>query len=129
MLIQLKYANIRMIHCHFIWVLSLFLFGISLTVQAAAWQAGPSLNTARDQFAGGVINGKIYVFGGDSNLSPGNINSTEMLDPTSGSWVYKANNNDCSPGTQEISGAVVNNKLFALGDYVGSGGGVSCARA
>jgi N-acetylneuraminic acid mutarotase len=84
------------------------------------WQAGPPLNTARNQFAGGVINGKIYVFGGNRNPDGLNLKSTEMLDPASGSWVYKADNEDNGgQGVEEVSGAVVNGKLYVFGAWGG----------
>jgi len=83
---------------------------------AGSWQSGPSLLTARDQFAGGVIDGKLIVFGGNGNPIGVNLKSTELLDSASGSWVYRAyNNNNGGYGVEELSGAVVNGKFYVFG--------------
>jgi hypothetical protein len=84
------------VHRFLLWFVVVGTLGFSqISAHAATWLAGPLLGTARGQFAGGVIDGKIFVFGGNRNPDGRNLNSTEMLDPVLGSWVYKADNNDC----------------------------------
>lgn len=84
------------------------------------WQPGPVLHTARDQFAGGVVDGKLIVFGGNGNPGGINLKSTEMLDPGSAAWVYKATNeHNGGWGAEELSGATVNGKFYVLGGWGG----------
>ncbi len=84
------------------------------------WQSGPSLLTARDQFAGGVLDGKLIVFGGNGNPSGENLKSMEMFDPAVGSWAYKADNDhNGGEGVEELSGAVVNGKFYVVGAWGG----------
>ena len=82
------------------------------------WIAEPPMNVERDQFAGGVINDKIYVFGGNGNPG-GNLNSTEMYDPVIAisdpninPWSIVAFN---SLAVEELTAAVVNDKLYVFG--------------
>jgi N-acetylneuraminic acid mutarotase len=89
-----------------------------IPAHSATWQSGAPLNTGRSQFAGTVIDGKIFVFGGNSRTEPSPLNSTEMFDPSVGSWVYKADNNNIY-GVEEVSGAVVNGKFYVFGDASG----------
>lgn len=92
----------------------------SFTSYAGLWQLGPSLQTARDQFAGGVLNGKLIVFGGNGNPNGENLSSTEILDSAIGVWEYKAdNNNDGGQGVEELTGAVANGKFYAFGAQSG----------
>lgn len=79
------------------------------------WIAEPQMNVARDQFAGGVIGGKIYVFGGNGNPDGGNLKSTEMYDPATQLWTMKADNNNAGSGVEELTSAVVNDKLYVFG--------------
>lgn len=86
------------------------------------WQAEPPMGTARNQFTGGVINGKIYVFGGNGNPNGINLNSTEVYDPNTGLWTYLADNDDNGgDGVEELTSAVVNGKLYVFGAYGGIG--------
>ncbi len=82
-----------------------------MPAHSAIWQSVAPLNTGRDQFAGGVVDGKIYVFGGNSRTT-GAINSTEMFDPAVGRWVYVA---DGPYGVEEVSGAGLNGKFYVFG--------------
>jgi N-acetylneuraminic acid mutarotase len=85
------------------------------------WVAEPPMTIARDQFAGGVIDGKIYVFGGNGNPDGMNLNSTEVYDPASGLWSPLADNthNNNGWGVEELNSAVVNGKLYVFGAYGG----------
>lgn len=92
------------------------------------WQTEPPMYTARDQFTGGVINGKIYVFGGNGNPDGFNLKSTEVFNPLAidpaDEWTQLADNNhhDSGRGVEELTGAVVNNKLYVFGAWGGSPG-------
>ena len=96
----------------------LFLLILFPTLVFANWVAETPLSTPRDQFTGGVINGKIYVFGGNGNPNGVNLKSTEMFDPATQSWTYQANNeNNNGFGVEELTGTVVNGKLYVFGAY------------
>jgi N-acetylneuraminic acid mutarotase len=87
------------------------------------WEAEPPMYTARDQFAGGVIGGKIYVFGGNGNPDQVNLKSTEVLDPN-GDWGQLADNNHNDGwGVEELTGAVVDGNLYVFGAWGGIGPG------
>ena len=84
--------------------------------QSLEWVSESSMLTARDQFTGGVIGGKIYVFGGNGNPDGFNLKSTEMFDPSTHLWTYKSSNeNNGGQGVEELSGAVLNDKLYVFG--------------
>jgi len=86
------------------------------------WVVEPPMNVARDQFAGGIINGKIYVFGGNGNPDGVNLKSAEMYDPTIEQWTMLADNNHNyygNGGVEELTSAVVNGKLYVFGAYGG----------
>ena len=87
------------------------------------WQAEPPMYTARNQFAGGAIGGKIYVFGGNGNPDQVNLKSTEVFDPN-GDWVQLADNNHNGGwGVEELTGAVVDGNLYVFGAWGGIGTG------
>jgi len=77
--------------------------------------------TGRNQFCGGVINGKIYVFGGNDHDGD-NLKSIEGYDPNTMQWVKLADNNHNSyQGVEELTSAVVNGKLYVFGGWGGIG--------
>lgn len=88
-----------------------------------SWSSCAALSTARDQFAAGVIDGKIYVFGGNGNPDGYNLKTTERFNPSTNSWSYLASNehNSGYSGVEEVSGAVVNGKLYVFGAWGGTG--------
>ncbi|HEW78701.1 MAG TPA: hypothetical protein ENH34_01860 [Phycisphaerales bacterium] len=87
------------------------------------WQPEPSMFTARDQFTGGVIDGKIYVFGGNGNPDQVNLKSTEVFDPN-GDWAQLAeNNHNDGWGVEELTSAVVDSNLYVFGAWGGIGPG------
>ena len=84
-------------------------------VPKVEWQIDAPMLTERDQFTGGVIDGKIYVFGGNAEGGT-DLKSTEMLDPSTGTWTRRAdNNNNAGHGVEELTGAVMNGKLYVFG--------------
>jgi N-acetylneuraminic acid mutarotase len=87
---------------------------------AAQWESVSPLNSARDQFTGGAINGKIFVFGGNRYPDGSNLKSTEMFDPSNNTWSYRSDNEHNSGwGVEELSGAVYNGKLYVFGAWGG----------
>lgn len=78
------------------------------------WKASAPLQTPRYHFTGGVINEKIYAFGGKGSRS---LKSTEMYDPSANKWYGKTSN---TIAVSELSGAVVNDKLYVFGARGGS---------
>jgi N-acetylneuraminic acid mutarotase len=81
------------------------------------WRVEAPMLTERDQFTGGVIDGRIYVFGGN-NEDGDNLNSTEMFDPKTSKWTKRADNNhNFGNGVEELTGAVLNGKLYVFGAY------------
>jgi N-acetylneuraminic acid mutarotase len=81
------------------------------------WQVEAPMLAERDQFTGGVIDGKIYVFGGNAQ-GGSNLKSTEMFDPATGKWTRRAENYDnAGEGVEELTGAVLNGKLYIFGAY------------
>jgi N-acetylneuraminic acid mutarotase len=83
------------------------------------WVAEPPMLTGRYQFCGGVINCKIYGFGGNDWESD-NLKSTEGYDPNTQQWVKLADNNhNDALGVEELTSAVVNGKLYVFGAYGG----------
>ena len=80
------------------------------------WIAEPQMNLARDSFASGVIGGWIYVFGGNGNPDGGDLKSTEVYDPAMKLWTMLAdNNNNAGSGVEELTSAVVNDRLYVFG--------------
>lgn len=89
----------------------------------AEWKFEPSMNIARDQFAGGVIDGKIYVFGGNGNPNGINLKSTGVFDPATGLWTMRADNEQNGGwGVEELTAAVMNGKLYVFGAWGGGSG-------
>ncbi|CAI9773281.1 unnamed protein product [Fraxinus pennsylvanica] len=77
-------------------------------VQTNRWTVMKKMSTARSFFASGVIDGMIYVAGGNSS-DLFELNSAEVLDPNKGMWRHVAN-----MGTNMASydTAVLNGKLL-----------------
>lgn len=85
-----------------------------------SWQEVASLQKPRTSFAGGVINGKIYVFGGGNSIANTAEKTLERYDPSTGNWSFLASNeHNGGQGVEEVSGAVLNNKLYVFGGDTG----------
>jgi N-acetylneuraminic acid mutarotase len=57
--------------------------------QTDTWRSGPALNDPRAGFGAVVLDGKIYVLGGElllSNIKGGSVGSVEVYDPAVGKW-------------------------------------------
>jgi hypothetical protein len=80
------------------------------------WTAGASLPSPRWGAAGGVINGKLYITGG--NNSYGTDNPVVVYDPITDSWSAAA----AEPTPRFIgAAAAVGCKLFVAGGYANGG--------
>lgn len=101
----------------------LFLFSVlirgSYADPSQVWEKESSLNLARDQFGGAVIDGRIFVFGGNSKTGE-NLKSTEMFNPVTHQWSYRAaNEHNGGEGVEELTAAVLNGELFVFGAWGG----------
>lgn len=66
--------------------LAFLLFGVSSVfadINDRLWELNPSLLSARDQFAGGVIDGKIYLFGATPSTDGSEV---EVYNPSTNTW-------------------------------------------
>ena len=79
------------------------------------WKLVSNMMTARDQFAGGVIGDKIYVFGGNGNPDGINLNSGEVYDIASDTWSPIASRTN--HGIEELTGVGLNGKFYVFGGY------------
>ena len=81
------------------------------------WSYGPSMPTARYDAASAVINGKLYVAGGDLGCPLcTNVSTLEIFDPVANTWTSGSPMPNVLMGAR---GAAVNGKLYV----VGGGGG------
>ncbi|MCX6878551.1 MAG: hypothetical protein NTW21_32765, partial [Verrucomicrobia bacterium] len=78
------------------------------------WSAADNMPVARDQFTGGVIDGKLYLFGGNGNPDGVNLSRLDIYDLKTGEWTRGA---DYDFGIEELSSAVVGGKLYVFGGY------------
>lgn len=81
------------------------------------WSATSNMPVARDQFTGGVIEGKLYVFGGNGDPDGFNLNRLDIYDLNTGVWTRGA---DYDFGIEELTSAVVGGKLYVFGGWAGS---------
>src|SRR5205085_4301059 len=81
-----------------------------------AWAPQSPMNTARDQAASAVLDGKVYVTGGQNSAQ---LNSVEMYDPAVGRW-------SAAPALSAIrashAAAVLDGKLYVIGGFRASNG-------
>jgi N-acetylneuraminic acid mutarotase len=84
---------------------------------ADSWVKKASIPTARAHACGAVLNGKIYVVGGEL-YEKGQV--VEVYDPATDSWTRKA---DLPGGGRFAAGAaVVNGKIYVIGGSIIAGG-------
>jgi len=77
-----------------------------------SWSAGIPMPSARNAVAAGVIEGKLYVAGGNDGSTA--LSILNVYDPATGSWTSKASMP--SPVFWPTVG-VINNKLFVAGGF------------
>lgn len=90
------------------------------------WRLEAPMSLARDQFTGGVIDGKIYVFGGNGDPDGFNLKSTAMYDPVTKQWSLRSDNwhnyvHGDYQGVEELTGVVLDGKLYVFGANGGIG--------
>jgi YVTN family beta-propeller protein len=90
--------------------------GSSRVLSNGAWTTEASLPSARMSGAGAVVNGILYVVGGN-NQGPG-LTTVDAYDPATNTWVAKA---PMSMGRQNPAVGVINGILYAVGGYGDSG--------
>ncbi|OLE53306.1 MAG: hypothetical protein AUG51_13600 [Acidobacteria bacterium 13_1_20CM_3_53_8] len=88
---------------------------------SGTWTTAPPMPTARQGFAVGVINGKLYAVGGDSTIGPGYggvtpnpLNTLEVYDPATNAWSTLAPMPTARFG---LTAGVINGKLYAVGGF------------
>ncbi len=81
---------------------------------ALAWTELAPMNTAREQFAAAVVNGKIFVLGG-RDINGNLISSMEIYDPATNNWTLVPNAMD--RGLSGLTAAVVNNVIYFFGGF------------
>jgi N-acetylneuraminic acid mutarotase len=98
-------------------LLVLSLAAVSLAAEDI-WTQKADMPTARFGFAASVVNGKIYVIGGEqvhNNLTPFTV--VEMYNPATDTWKRKV---DMPTGREGLATAVVDGKIYAIGGQRGA---------
>ncbi|RZI95011.1 MAG: hypothetical protein EOP39_29955, partial [Rubrivivax sp.] len=81
-----------------------------------SWQTAAAMPTARGGIAAAVLNGKLYVFGGEATTASGSTvsNAVERYDPATNSWQLL----DAMPYRAHGLGAVaVGNAIYVMGGF------------
>jgi N-acetylneuraminic acid mutarotase len=90
---------------------------------ADAWTTKAPMPTARNMVAVGVINGKLYVAGGEGQCGPCVPTSVlEVYDPSTDTWASKA---AMPTARAELTAGVVNGILYVIGGRTGGGASAS----
>ncbi len=82
------------------------------------WSLGPSLPTQRIDFTASVLNGKIYVIGGETEPDTAGYSesfpssSVEIFDPSTNSW---SEGPPMPTARSGLTSSVVNGKIYAIG--------------
>ena len=89
----------------------------SLGPATLQWIRKADMPTARTGFATSVVNGKVFVIGGNIQLKRGEFgdlsaSTVEMYDPETDTWEQKANMPTARAG---VSVSVVDGKIYAIG--------------
>ena len=89
----------------------------SLRSATLQWARKTDMPTARTGFATSVVNGKVFVIGGNIQLKRGEFgdisaSTVEMYDPKTDTWEQKANMPTARAG---VSVSVVDGKIYAIG--------------
>jgi len=98
-------------------VLVLSLATVSLAAEDT-WTQKADMPTARFGCAASVVNGKIYVIGGEQvHNNPTPFAVVEMYDPATDTWERKA---DMPTGREGLATAVVDGRIYAIGGQRGA---------
>ena len=89
----------------------------SLGPTTLQWTRKADMPTARTGFATSVVNGKVFVIGGNRRLKRGefgdlSVSSVEMYDPKTDTWERKS---DMPTARSGVSLSVVDGKIYAIG--------------
>ena len=85
---------------------------------ADTWTQKADMPTARFACAASVVNGKIYVIGGEQvHNDPTPFTVVEVYDPATDTWERKA---DMPTGREGLATAVVDGKIYAIGGQRGA---------
>jgi len=79
----------------------------------ALWTTEAPMPTARAESAFGVINGRLYVAGGEVNAQP--LATVEVYDPSTNTWATK---NSMPFALYGAASAVINGKLYVAGGAI-----------
>jgi N-acetylneuraminic acid mutarotase len=74
-----------------------------------SWQTGPPISEGRGGLAAAVLDGRIYVFGGELPFRV--LNLTEMYDPATNSWWVKA---PMPTGRHGLGAVAVGNRIYVV---------------
>lgn len=91
--------------------LTIFLLAGQVVAQGGTWETKAPMPTARSSHAIGVINGQLYVVGGDSIPDDPN----EAYDPVSDTWTRKA---PIPTPRRFLAAAAIDGKLYVVGGCV-----------
>ncbi len=98
-------SNSKLLCCEFL----LIVFFISNTVAQDSWSQGADMPSASGLHEVGIVDGKIYIMGGNQ-LST----SVKEYDPLTDNWTSKA---DMPTGRIDFSASDVNGKIYAIGGW------------
>ena len=90
-------------------------FSVYVQPPLGTWANVEPMSVPRNDLAAAVVNGKVYVVGGDSNS--GRLTLTEEYDPASNTWTTKAS---MSTARNRLAAAAVGGIVYAIGGYNGS---------
>jgi RNA polymerase sigma factor (sigma-70 family) len=103
-------------------------FFMAPQAEGGTWAKKADMPTARDYHSASVVNGEIYVIGGENALvgnGPG-LSTVEKYDPANNIWTKKA---DMPTARQMFSTSVVNGKIYAIGGQLKEGGSLALTNA
>ncbi|MDP6597310.1 MAG: kelch repeat-containing protein, partial [Candidatus Poribacteria bacterium] len=79
------------------------------------WTRKADMSIARSSMASAVVDGKIYVIGGATNIDNMVLNTVEVYDPVTDTWAKKA---DMPTARWEPSAVVVGGKIYVIGGNI-----------
>jgi hypothetical protein len=86
-------------------------------VSSNSWETKALMPTPRDRITANLVNGKIYVIGGDTLDGTGVLSVNEVYDITTNTWTKKA------PAPTQVAGyasVTTGNKIYIIGGYAGA---------
>lgn len=88
----------------------------------ASWETlAAEMPTARGHTSGAVVEGKLYVIGGDTGGHAVNTGANEMFDPSTGVWTSKA---ELPVVRGSLAATAYMGRIVVMGGQSGGGGGV-----